>query len=115
MNELYKSRANVCKTCTCGDILNAERVLVWVVHSSFQIHWFINHFFGSGIIVQNNRMIQVPSCEHALIKTNRIPIQNYQSKSMLRFKTYTLEVEFDRHLEHMFAIRECKWGSRVSC
>ena len=46
-------------------------------------------------------MIQVASCEQALIETNRKPIQNHQSKMMLLFKTYTLEFEFDRHLEHM--------------
>ena len=46
-------------------------------------------------------MIQVSSCEQALIRTNRKPIQNQQSKAMLLFKTYTLEFEFDRHLEHM--------------
>ena len=43
-------------------------------------------------------MIQVSSGEQALIKTNtnRKPIQTHQSKT-----TYTLEFEFDRHLEHM--------------
>ena len=45
-------------------------------------------------------MMQVASCEQVLIKTNRKPIQN-QSKTMLLFKTYTLEYEFDRHLEHV--------------
>ena len=46
-------------------------------------------------------MIQVASCEQALIKTNKKRIQNHQSKTMLLSKTNTLELEFDRHLEHM--------------
>ena len=48
-------------------------------------------------------MIQVALCEQLLIKTNREPIQNHQSKTLLLFKTFTLEFEFDRHLEHMFS------------
>ena len=48
-----------------------------------------------------NRAIQVALCDQALIKTNRKPIQNHQSKTMLLFKMYTLEFEFDRHLMHM--------------
>ena len=35
------------------------------------------------------------------MKTNKKTIQNHQSKTMLLFKMYTLEFEFDRHLEHM--------------
>ena len=46
-------------------------------------------------------MIQVASCEQVLIKTNKKIIQNHQSKTTPLFKTYTLEFEFDRHLEHM--------------
>ena len=46
-------------------------------------------------------MIQVLSSEQALIKTNRKPIQNHQSNTMLLFKIYTLEFEFHRHLEHL--------------
>ena len=46
-------------------------------------------------------MIQVASCEQALIKANRKPIQNHQSITIFLFKTYTLEFEFDRHLKHM--------------
>ena len=81
-----KDRANVCKTCTCGVRLKAERV---------------NHFLGFNITVQKNHMIQVASCEKALIKKNRKPIQNHQSKAMLLLRTYTLMFEFHRHLEHM--------------
>ena len=44
-------------------------------------------------------MRQVAWCEKALIKTNIKSIQNQQSKTMLLFKMYTLEFEFDRHLE----------------
>ena len=51
------------------------------------------------MIVQKNHIIQVTSFEQALI--NRKPIQNHQSKTMLLFKMYTLEFEFDRHLKHM--------------
>ena len=46
-------------------------------------------------------MIQFASSEQALIRTNKKPIQNHQSKTTLLFKMYTLEFEFDRHLEHM--------------
>ena len=44
-------------------------------------------------------MIQVALCEQALIKTNRKPFRNHQSKTMLLLKTYTLEFESDRYLE----------------
>ena len=70
----------------CGDRLKAERVLIWLVHNSFEIHSFINHFFGFSIIVPKNPMIQVASCEQALIKINGKPIQNHQSKTMFLFK-----------------------------
>ena len=46
-------------------------------------------------------MIQVASCEQVLVKANRKPIHNHQRKTKFLFKTYTLEFEFDRHLEHM--------------
>ena len=87
-----KNRATVCKTCTCGDRLKAEteRVLFWLVHSFFQIHRFINHVLGFNITVPKNPMIQVASCEQALIKGNREPIQNYQSKTMFLFKVDTV-------------------------
>ena len=55
-------------------------------------------------------MIQVASCEQALIKTNSKPIQNHQSKAMLLSKTYTPEFEFDRHLEHMVSYQEMQSG-----
>ena len=58
-------------------------------------------------------MIQVASCEQALIKTSRKPIQNHQSKTMLHFKTLTLEFEFDRHLEHMFSCQGMQSGLPV--
>ena len=50
-------------------------------------------------------MIQVALCDQALIKTNRKKktIQNHQSNTLLLFKMFTLEFEFDRHLEHMFS------------
>ena len=59
-------------------------------------------------------IIQVASCGQALIKTNRKPVQNHQSETMLLFKTYTLDFELDRHLEHMvIVIREFRRDSRV--
>ena len=64
-------------------------------------------------MVQKNRMIQIASCEQALIKTNRKPIQNHQSKTMLLFKTYTLGFEFDRHLEHMVSYQGMQRGLPV--
>ena len=53
-------------------------------------------------------MIQVTSCEQAFIKTSRRPTENHQSKTMIPFKTYTLEFKFDRHLEHMVSYQEMK-------
>ena len=105
-----KDRANVCKTCTCCDRLKAGRVLFWLIHNSFQIHLFINHFFGFSTIVQKNHLIQVASCEQALMKTNRKPIQNHQSKTMPLFRTYTLKFEFRRHLEHMVSYHGMQRG-----
>ena len=35
------------------------------------------------------------------MKTNRKPIQNQESKTVVLFRTCTLEFEFNRHLEHM--------------
>ena len=61
----------------------------------------IKSFLRFRIIEKKNGMIQVSSCEQTLIKTNRKPIQNHQSKTSLLFKTFTLEFAFDRHLEHM--------------
>ena len=58
-------------------------------------------------------MIQVASCEQALIKTNWKPIQNHQSKTVLLFKTYTLAFEFDRHLEHMVSYQGMQSGLPV--
>ena len=58
-------------------------------------------------------MIQVALCEHASMKTNRKPIQNHQSKAMLLFKTYTLELESDRHLEHMVSYQGMQSGRPV--
>ena len=34
------------------------------------------------------------------MKTNKKTIQNHQSNTMLLFKMYTLEFEFDRHFKH---------------
>ena len=105
-----KDRNNVCKTCTCGDRLKAESVLFWLVDNSFQIHCFVNYFFGFSIILQKNPMIQVGLCEQASIKTNRKLIQNHQSQTVLLFKTYTPEFEFDRHLEHMVSCQGMQSG-----
>ena len=58
-------------------------------------------------------MIQVASCEPALIKTNRKPIRNPQNKTMLLFKTYPVEFEFDRHLEHMVGNQGMQGGLPV--
>ena len=104
MNSI-KDQANVCKACTCSDRLSAERVLFWLVH--------INHFFDFSINVQKHHMIQVASCEHALIKTNRKPIRNHQNKTMLLFKMYTLEFEFDRCLKHMVSYQGMQSGLPV--
>ena len=62
------------------------------------------------MIAQKNPMIQVASCEQALIKTNRRPIQNHQSKTMFLFETYTLESDFDRHLDHMVSCQGMQSG-----
>ena len=102
-----KDRAKVCKTCTYGDKLKVERILFWLIQNSFLIHRFMSHFFGFSIIVQNN-------CRLAgLIKTNRKPIQNHQSKTMLLFKAYTLEFEFDKHLVHMVSYQLMQCGLPV--
>ena len=101
-----KDRANFCKTCMCGDRLKAERVLIWLVHNSFQIHSFINHFFGFGIIVPKNP-IQVASCEQALIKTNRKPIQNHQSKTVFLFKRTHLNLSLTDISSTLLVFTEC--------
>ena len=108
-----KDNAHVCKSCTCGNRLKAEKVLFWLVQNSFQIYQFINHFFGFIAVVLKNRIIQVSSFEQALIKTNWKPIQNDQSKTMLLFKTYTLEFEFDRHIKHMVSYQGMQSGLLV--
>ena len=58
-------------------------------------------------------MIQVTSFEQALIRTNKKLIQNYQSKTLLLFKTFTLEFQFDKHLEHMFSYQGKQSGLPV--
>ena len=58
-------------------------------------------------------MIQVASREQALVETNGKPIQNHQSKTMFLFKTYTLEFEFDRHLEHIVSDQGMRSGLPV--
>ena len=55
-------------------------------------------------------MKQGALCEHALTKTNRKPVQNHQIKTVLLFKTYTLEFEFDRNLEHMVGFQGIQSG-----
>ena len=105
-----QDRANICKTCTCGDKLKAERVLFSLVHNSIQIYLFINHFFGFSIIVQKNPMIKVASCEQVLIKTNRKPIQNHQSKTMFLFKRTHLNLSLTDISSTWLVIRECRVG-----
>ena len=48
-----------------------------------------------------------------MIKTSKKPIQNHQSKTVLLSKTYTLEFEFDRHLEHMISYQGMQSGLPV--
>ena len=54
-------------------------------------------------------MIQIALCEQASIKICKKPIQNHQSKTVLLFKTYTVEFEF-YILSTWLAIRECRVG-----
>ena len=58
-------------------------------------------------------MIQVASCEQALIKADRKPTENYQSTIMLLFKTYTPKFEFGGHLEHMVSSQGMESGIPV--
>ena len=60
-------------------------------------------------------MIQVASCEQALIKTNRKPIQKLPEQTMFLAETYTLEFEFDRHLEHTVSYEGTQNGLPVFC
>ena len=46
-------------------------------------------------------MRQITLCEQVLIKTKRKPTESHQSKTLLLFKTYTLQFEFGRRLEHI--------------
>ena len=48
-----------------------------------------------------------------LIKINKKTIQNHQSKTVLLFKTYTLEFKFDRHLENMVSYQGLQDGLLV--
>ena len=80
--------------------VNPSREAISILSGKHKRFTFV-HPVGFSIIAQKNPMIQVASCEQALIKTNRKRIQNHQSKTMLLFETNTLEFEFDRHLEHM--------------
>ena len=57
--------------------------------------------------------MQVALYERALIKTDRKPIRNHFSKTLLLFKTYVLEFEFDRHLEHMVSYQGMQSGLPV--
>ena len=107
-----KDVANFCKTCTSGDRLKAERVLFWLWTTPF-------NFINSQIISlvsgyrEKTRMIQILSCEQALIKTNRKPIQNHQRKTLILLKTFTLEFEFDRHLKYIFNYQGMQRGFPV--
>ena len=59
-------------------------------------------------------MIQVASCEQALIKTNRKLIRNHQSKKCFFSNVHiVLECDFDRHLEHMFRCHGMQSGLPV--
>ena len=54
-------------------------------------------------------MIQIASCEDKWGE----PIQNHKSKTMLLLKMFTLEFEFDRHLEHMVSYQGMQSGLPV--
>ena len=112
MNELCERSRNVCESCTCHDRLKTKE-FCFSSYTTLLNHLFINHFFGFSIIVQKNRMTQVVSCEQALIKTNMKPIEKHQSKTLLLFKTYTLEFEFDRHLEDTVSYQGMQSGLPV--
>ena len=43
----------------------------FVVRNSFQIYWFVNYLSDFSIIVQKNHVIQIASCEPALISRSR--------------------------------------------
>ena len=58
-----KDWANIFKTCTRGDRLKVERVLFWLIHNFLSNSLIHKYVFGSSIIVQKDRMIQVTSCE----------------------------------------------------
>ena len=75
-----KDRANVSKTRTCGKRLKAGRVLFWLV-----------------LKLLSNSLIH----RSFLCFQSKKQIRNHQSKTVLLFKTYTLEFEFHWHLEHM--------------
>ena len=47
------------------------------------------------------------------MKANRKPTPSHQSKTMLLFKMYTLEFEFDRHLKHMVSYQGMQSGLPV--
>ena len=57
--------------------------------------------------------MQIASCEQASVKTNRKPIKNYKSNTMVLFETYTLGFEFHRHLEDMASYQGMQSGLPV--
>ena len=48
-----------------------------------------------------------------MIKTNWKQIRNHQNKTVILFKTYTLEFEVDRHIEHMVSYQGMQSGLLV--
>ena len=69
-----------------------------LIHKSFL--WFQHKYLWYKSIAWY-KSHRVNQGEQVLIKTDKKTIQNYQSKTMFLFKMYTLEFEFDWHLEHM--------------
>ena len=68
----------------------------------------MNHFFGFSIIVQNNHMIQVASCEQAIVKRKRKPI--HQSKTILPLKRTHWNLSLTDISSTWLAITECRAG-----
>ena len=70
----------------------------------------MNHLFSFSITVQKNPMIQVPSCEYALIKADRKPIQMHQSKTMFLFKRTHWNLSLTDISSTWLAFSECRVG-----
>ena len=87
-------------------MVRTQLLLNSLIHKSFL--WFQHNS-------TKNLLIQVASCEQVLLKRNNYQkiIQNHQSKTMLLFKPYTPEFEFDRHLEHVVSYQGMQSGLPV--